>query len=51
MTIIISIIIIIIIIILFNLFFTSAAREVKDSRRSRMYQSYHFLTKLGMQSL
>ena len=30
---------------------TSAAREVKDSRRSRMYQSYHFLTRLGKQSL
>ena len=31
--------------------FTSAEREVKDSRRSGMYQSYHFLTRLGMQSL
>jgi len=30
---------------------TSAEREVKDSRRSGMYQSYHFLTRLGMQSL
>ena len=32
-------------------FITSAKREVKDSRRSGMYQSYHFLTRLGMQSL
>ena len=32
-------------------FITSAEREVKDSRRSGMYQSYHFLTRLGMQSL
>ena len=31
--------------------FTSAEREVKDSRRSGMYQSYHFLTRLGKQSL
>ena len=30
---------------------TSAEREVKDSRRSGMYQSYNFLTRLGMQSL
>ena len=30
---------------------TSAEREVKDSRRSEMYQSYNFLTRLGMQSL
>ena len=30
---------------------TSAEREVKDSRRSRMYQSCHFLTRLGTQSL
>ena len=30
---------------------TSAVREVKDSRRSGMYQSYNFLTRLGMQSL
>jgi len=30
---------------------TSAECEVKDSRRSGMYQSYHFLTRLGMQSL
>ena len=29
---------------------TSAEREVEDSRRSGMYQSYHFLTRLGMQS-
>ena len=31
--------------------FTSAEREVKDSRRSGMYQSCHFLTGLEMQSL
>ena len=31
--------------------FTSAEREVKDSRRLGMYQNYHFLTRLGMQSL
>ena len=31
--------------------FTSAEREVKVSRRSGMYQSYNFLTRLGMQSL
>ena len=31
--------------------FTSADREVKVSRRSGMYQSYNFLTRLGMQSL
>ena len=30
---------------------TSAEREVKDSRHSGMYQSYNFLTRLGMQSL
>ena len=30
---------------------TSAEREVKDSRRSGMYQSYNFLTRLGKQSL
>ena len=30
---------------------TSAEREVKDSRRSGMYQSCHFLTRLGKQSL
>ena len=36
---------------LYRIFFTSAKREVKDSRRSGMYQSYHFLTRLGMQSL
>ena len=30
---------------------TSAERDVKDSRRSVMYQSYYFLTRLGMQSL
>ena len=30
---------------------TSAEREVKVSRRSGMYQSYNFLTRLGMQSL
>ena len=30
---------------------TSAEREVKDSRLSGIYQSYHFLTRLGMQSL
>ena len=33
------------------LFITSAEREVKDSRRSGMYQSCHFLTRLGKQSL
>ena len=32
-------------------FITSAEREVKVSRRSGMYQSYNFLTSLGMQSL
>ena len=32
-------------------FFTSAEREVKDLRRSGMYQSYNFLTRLGKQSL
>ena len=32
-------------------FFTSAEREVKDSRRSGMYQSCNFLTRLGKQSL
>ena len=32
-------------------FVTSAEREVKVSRRSGMYQSYNFLTRLGMQSL
>ena len=32
-------------------FITSAEREVKDSRRSGMFQSYHFSTRLGMQSL
>ena len=32
-------------------FITSAEREVKVSRRSGMYQSYNFLTRLGMQSL
>ena len=31
--------------------FSSAEREVKDSRRSGMYQSYHFSTRLGKQSL
>ena len=31
--------------------FTSAEREVKDSRRSGMYQSCNFLTRLGKQSL
>ena len=30
---------------------TSAEREVKDSQRSGMYQSYHFLTRLATQSL
>ena len=30
---------------------TSAERELKVSRRSGMYQSYNFLTRLGMQSL
>ena len=34
-----------------NTFITSAEREVKDSRRSGMYQSYNFLTRLGKQSL
>ena len=35
-----------------NVFFiTSAEREVKDSRRSGMYQSCNFLTRLGKQSL
>ena len=31
--------------------FTSAEREVKDSRRSGMYQSCNFFTRLGKQSL
>ena len=31
--------------------FTSAEHEVKDSRRSGMYQSCHFLTRLGKRSL
>ena len=31
--------------------FTSAEREVKDSRRSGMYQSCNFLTRLGKQGL
>ena len=30
---------------------TSTEREVKVSQRSGMYQSYNFLTRLGMQSL
>ena len=30
---------------------TSAEREVKVSRRSGMYQSYNFLTRLGKQSV
>ena len=30
-------------------FITSAEREVKDLRCSGMYQSCHFLTRLGMQ--
>ena len=30
---------------------TSAEREVKDSRRSGMYQSCNFLTRFGKQSL
>ena len=34
-----------------SLIVTSAEREVKVSRRSGMYQSYNFLTGLGMQSL
>ena len=33
------------------IFITSAEREVKVSRRSGMYQSCNFLTRLGMQSL
>ena len=32
-------------------FITSAEREEKVSRRSGMYQSYHFSPRLGMQSL
>ena len=35
----------------FSCLVTSAEREVKDSRRSGMYQSYNFLTRLGKQSL
>ena len=31
--------------------FISAEREAKDSRRSGRYQSCHFLTRLGKQSL
>ena len=34
-----------------SLLITSAEREVKDSRRSGMYQSCNFLTRLGKQSL
>ena len=30
-----------------KIFITSAEREVKDSRRSGMYQSYHFFDKIG----
>ena len=30
-----------------NWFFTSAEREVKDSRRPGMYQSWHFWDKIG----
>ena len=37
--------------LLLRLVFTSAEREVKVLRRSGMYQSYNFLTRLGMQSL
>ena len=37
--------------LLFLAIITSAEREVKVSRRSGMYQSYNFLTRLGMQSL
>ena len=33
----------------FSCLVTSAEREVKDSRRSGMYQSCNFLTRLGMQ--
>ena len=36
---------------LFSSLITSAEREVKDSRRSGMYQSCNFLTRLGKQSL
>ena len=35
----------------FGAFFTSAEREVKNSRRSGMYQSSLFLTRLSTQSL
>ena len=35
----------------FSQLITSAEREVKVSRRSGMYQSYNFLTRMGMQSL
>ena len=35
----------------FSCLVTSAEREVKDSRRSGMYQSCNFLTRLGEQSL
>ena len=35
----------------FSCLVTSAEREVKDSRRSGMYQSCNFLTRLGKQSL
>ena len=37
--------------ILYLYLITSVQREVKDSRRLGMYQRYHFLTRLGMQSL
>ena len=37
--------------VFFSMFFTSAEREVKVSRRLGMYQSCNFLTRLGKQSL
>ena len=42
---------IVIVIIIIIIVVTSAEREVKDSRRLGMYQSYNFLTRLSMQSL
>ena len=39
------------VVVIVDVIFTSAEREVKDSRRSGMCQSYNFLTRLGKQSL
>ena len=40
-----------VIIVIETYFITLAEREAKDSRRSGMYQSCHFLARLGTQSL